>query len=119
SQYAALGALEAGAGFFRDKLRAIAEVRAILLQELASIDDLCTVPRSEGAFYFLLRVHADRNPMELTEKLVREHGVAVIPGTAFGLEKGCSLRVSYGALQKQTAAEGIGRLVAGLKKILR
>jgi len=118
SQYAAVGALDGGAGFCRDKLRTIGEVRAVVLKELASIQDLCTVPRSEGAFYFLLRIHANRNPMELTEKLVREHGVAVIPGAAFGLEKGCSLRVSYGALQKQTAAEGIGRLVAGLKKIL-
>jgi aspartate/methionine/tyrosine aminotransferase len=56
--------------------------------------------------------------MELTERLIREHGVAVIPGTAFGLHQGCYLRVAYGALQKHTAAEGVGRLVSGLKSIL-
>jgi aspartate/methionine/tyrosine aminotransferase len=44
--------------------------------------------------------------------------VAVVPGTAFGMEEGCHLRVAYGALEKQTTAEGIGRLVRGLKKIL-
>jgi len=43
--------------------------------------------------------------------------VAVIPGTAFGIASGCYLRVAYGALQKQTAAEGIGRLVRGLKAL--
>jgi hypothetical protein len=31
---------------------------------------------------------------------------------------GCCFRVAYGALQKDTVAEGIGRLVAGLRAIL-
>lgn len=119
SQYAAVGALQAGAGFCRRQLTALTEVRNIFLNELAGMGDLCTVPRADGAFYFLLRIHTDKNPMELTEKLVREHGVAVIPGTAFGIDRGCYLRVAYGALPKPTAAEGIGRLVRGLKTILR
>lgn len=119
SQYAAVGALQAGAGFCRRQLATLTEVRTIFLNELAGMGDLCTVPRADGAFYFLLRIHTDKNPMELTEKLVREHGVAVIPGTAFGIDRGCYLRVAYGALPKPTAAEGIGRLVRGLKTILR
>jgi aspartate/methionine/tyrosine aminotransferase len=118
SQYAAVGALEAGAAFCREKLCAIAEVRDVVLKELGRISDLCTVPRADGAFYFLLKVHRDHDPMELVEKLIREHQVAVIPGTAFGMESGCYLRVAYGALQKQTAAEGIGRFVRGLKALL-
>jgi aspartate/methionine/tyrosine aminotransferase len=52
------------------------------------------------------------------ERLVREFGVAVIPGTTFGLEQGCYLRVAYGALDGDTIAEGIGRLVRGLKKLV-
>ena len=51
------------------------------------------------------------------ERLIREHQVAVIPGTAFGMTDGCYLRVAYGALQKETVAEGIGRLVLGLRAI--
>jgi aspartate/methionine/tyrosine aminotransferase len=54
----------------------------------------------------------------LAERLVREHKVAVIPGSAFGMTGGCYLRVAYGALQKQTVAEGIGRLADGLRTIL-
>ena len=42
----------------------------------------------------------------------------MIPGTTFGMEDGCYLRVAYGALQEETAKEGIGRLVQGLQKIL-
>jgi aspartate/methionine/tyrosine aminotransferase len=63
-------------------------------------------------------VKADVDPMVLAERLIREHRVAVIPGGAFGAD-GCYFRVAYGALQKQTVAEGIGRLVNGLHTILR
>ena len=31
---------------------------------------------------------------------------------------GCSLRIAYGALDRQTVAEGIGRLVKGLDRLL-
>ena len=55
----------------------------------------------------------------MAEQLIREHGVAVIPGNAFGLERGCHLRVAYGALQKETATEGIGRLVRGLRTLVQ
>ena len=118
SQYAALGALEAGAAYCREKLAAIAEVREIVLQELDRIPDFCTVPPAKGAFYFLIKVHTDLTSMELVERLIREHGVATLPGSTFGLESGCYLRVAYGALQKETAIVGIGRLVQGLKTIL-
>ena len=56
--------------------------------------------------------------MEIAERLIREHRVAVIPGTAFGVTDGCYFRVAYGALQKDTVAEGIGRLVTGLRALL-
>jgi aspartate/methionine/tyrosine aminotransferase len=118
SQYAALGALAAGAAYCQEQLRAIAEVRDVVRRDLDGIADFCTVPPANGAFYFLLRIHTDVDPMQLVEKLVREHQVAVIPGTAFGMANGCYLRVAYGALQKQTAAEGIGRLVRGIKQLL-
>jgi len=117
SQYAALGALQAGASYCKAKVSALLDVRAIVLRTLAGLDGICDVPRADGAFYFLLRMHTKRDPMELTERLVREHRVAVIPGTAFGMD-GCYLRVSYGPLSKDSAAEGIGRLVSGLRKLL-
>ena len=118
SQYAALGALQTGVAYCQEKISAIASVRQLLLDKLSGIQDICTVPPADGAFYFLLKIHANLHAMELVERLIREHGVAVIPGTTFGMEDGCYLRVAYGALQQDTAAEGIERLVRGLKTIL-
>lgn len=118
SQYAALGALQAGASYCREKVAELGNVREMVVRELATIADICTVPPANGAFYFLLRIHAKCDPMELTEKLVREHRVAVIPGSAFGMD-GCYLRISYGPLSKDTAAEGIGRLVRGLQAMIK
>jgi aspartate/methionine/tyrosine aminotransferase len=89
-----------------------------VLAALRSLEPLCTLPPAEGAFYCCLRVHARADPMQLAERLIREHKVAVIPGTAFGLTNGCHFRVAFGALEKATVAEGIGRLVAGLRAIL-
>ncbi|UCG55678.1 MAG: pyridoxal phosphate-dependent aminotransferase [Phycisphaerales bacterium] len=117
SQWAAVGAMNAGRGYCREKLEATIEVRQIVLNELQTIPDLVTVPRADGAFYFLLRVNSSLDPMQLVEQLIEEHKVAVIPGMTFGMQ-GCYLRVSYGALQRDTAAEGVGRLVRGLREIL-
>jgi len=56
--------------------------------------------------------------MTIIRRLIREYGVAAIPGGTFGLTDGTSLRVSYGALDKNNAAEGIQRLTHGLSCII-
>lgn len=119
SQYAALGALQTGISYCQSHLKAIRQVRQICLDYLASIQDLCMVPAADGAFYFLLNVHAEINSFELVERLIRDYKVAVIPGTTFGMTNGCYLRVAYGALQPDTVAEGMGRLTDGLKTLVR
>ncbi len=118
SQFAAVGAMKAGADYCRQRLQTTTEVRRIVLDQLETIRDLVTVPRADGAFYFLLRVHKNADSMELVRQLIEEHKVAVIPGQTFGMKDKCYLRVAYGALQKATAAEGISRLVSGLKDML-
>lgn len=119
SQYAALGALEAGSEYCHRKIQQITEVRNLMLEELDNLKDFCTIPPAEGAFYFLLNLKTQIKPLELVEKLIREYRVAVIPGDTFGIEKGCYLRVAYGALEKETAHEGIRRLMRGLKTIIK
>ena len=93
-------------------------MRAIVATELESIRDLGVAPTADGAFYFFLRIKSTMPPMQLVERLVREHGVAVIPGDAFGETSGCSLRISYGALTAESAREGVRRFTQGLRKIL-
>jgi aspartate/methionine/tyrosine aminotransferase len=118
SQHAAIGALSAPIEYRRENLARVARVRQMVLSELDAVRGFCTIPPALGAFYFLIRFDAALAPMDVVERLVREFGVAVIPGTTFGLERGCYLRAAYGALDADTIAEGIGRLVRGLKKLV-
>jgi aspartate/methionine/tyrosine aminotransferase len=118
SQIAAIAAMEVGPAYCHRHLRTLAEIHDIVTAELRSLEPLCTVPPADGAFYCFLRVNADADPMRVAERLIREHRVAVIPGTAFGVTDGCYFRVAYGALQKETVSEGIGRLVEGLRTML-
>jgi len=118
SQHAAVGALSVGPRYCRGHLAGLARVRSRVLAELGRIPDLCTVPTPDGAFYCLLRVHAPMDSYTLAERLIREHRIATTPGVAFGVTDGCSLRVSYGALDSGTVMEGVGRLVNGLKTIV-
>jgi len=97
----------------------MAEARQVLLSELKAAADLCSVPTASGAFYVLLNVTAQIESMRLVERLVREHRVAVMPGSTFGVADRCALRISYGPLDRDTACEGIGRLVRGLRTILK
>ena len=117
SQAAAVGALAAGRSYCDRHVRTLAAVRELVLARLAEIGDLCEAPSADGAFYCLLRVHTDMPAMTVGERLIREHRVATVPGTTFGLHDGCYLRVSYGALAPETVEEGMGRLVAGLKAL--
>jgi aspartate/methionine/tyrosine aminotransferase len=119
SQYAAVGALSAGAGWCRPKIAEISRVRELVLEELSGLGACGTVPRAEGAFYVLLSLDTKLGDMAVVERLVREFGVAVVPGQTFGITQQCRLRVAYGALERETVAEGIGRLVRGLRVIVR
>ena len=118
SQWAAVGAMRAGRDYCVGKLHETREIRRIVLQRLSEIENLVTVPRADGAFYLLLNVHTEMAPMALVRRLIEGHKVAVIPGTTFGIQDRCLLRVAYGALRRDTAAEGIDRLVGGLREIL-
>ncbi|MEH2088481.1 pyridoxal phosphate-dependent aminotransferase [Nostoc sp.] len=119
SQYAALGALQAKEDYLQSHIEAIAQVRQLVLDSLNRLQGLCSIIPANGAFYFFLKVHTQMDAFELVKQLIQEHKVAVIPGTTFGIDDGCYLRVAYGALQKETAKEGIERLVQGLETIVR
>ena len=111
SQVAAAAALRTGRSWTASHLPALARMRDRAWKTLASVAD---VPRADGAFYYLIKADTPLDSMAASERLIREHRVAVIPGSAFGLSEGCALRVSFGALEEATAAEGLNRLAAGL-----
>jgi len=115
SQYAALGALQAKPEYLKDNIQAIVGVRELVVESLKGLEGICTIAPADGAFYFFLKVHTQMDAFELVKQLINEYQVAVLPGTTFGMKQGCYLRVAYGALQKETAKEGIERLVNGLR----
>ena len=117
SQAVALEALRIGREYCRKHLETIASVREAVLLRLAAAKDLLEVPPSHGAFYLFAKVHTDRDPLSLTERLVREHKVAVIPGGTFGITEGCYVRIAYGNLTREAAAEGVDRLITGLRAL--
>ncbi|MPY89254.1 MAG: pyridoxal phosphate-dependent aminotransferase [Luteitalea sp.] len=118
SQRAARAALEVGRSYCDARVAALGNLRHRALEAFAGMHDICTVPPVGGAFYLLLRVHADLDPLMLAERLIREHGVALLPGNAFGLTDGCYLRLSYGAVADDRLQEGLRRLDRGLRAII-
>ena len=118
SQYAAIGALEAGRGFCHDKIRQIARNRLFVLEELKKLDCRAHDIRSDGAFYAFPRLVTNQTDMDIVKRLIREFRIAVIPGSAFGMQEGCYLRISYGALDQSTVEEGMQRLINGLNAII-
>ncbi len=117
AQQAAIGALEAGVSYSRENIALIDQTRKRIEKELATIKELCSFPTPKGAFYFLIKVNTSLDSMTLVKRLIEEFKVAVLPGNAFGLMNACYLRISYGALDPDTAVTGIRRFTKGLTKI--
>jgi aspartate/methionine/tyrosine aminotransferase len=114
SQYAAVGALEAGSIYCKTQLPQLAAIRAHITAQLQALKDICQVIETEGAFYLLLKLNTKKNDLKLVKSLITDFKVAVIPGCAFGLHDGCYLRISYGMLDKTLADIALPRLLAGL-----
>lgn len=119
SQLAGIGALRGGGDYLRERVSELAETRELVRTELRAIEGIAQITPSDGAFYFWLRLNARMDPLDLVRRLVEEHRVAAIPGTAFGNDGRCDLRISYGALDRESVSEGIGRLVEGLRAIIK
>ena len=118
SQFVGLRAMREGRGYCAAHLPSLATVRKEVLGRLAAVPDLLEVPPASGAFYLFAKVRAEVSAIALSERLVREHRVAVIPGETFGVARGCWLRIAFGSLQEETVVEGIDRLITGLRSIL-
>ena len=114
-QAAAAAALQVGRPYCAPHVAALDVVRREVHAALAELGDLIEAPATDGAFYVLLRVRTSHDAFTLTRRLIERHKVAVVPGSAFGVTDRCALRVSFGALDRDTVAAGVGRLIAGLR----
>ena len=117
NQRMARGALAAGADWCRQHIANLGDRRR---QVLSALDrpgapwQLLAQP--DGAFYALLQLKSELSSDAAMERLIREHRVALVSGSSFGLE-GCCLRLSYGMLGQADLAEALRRLVGGLEQL--
>jgi aspartate/methionine/tyrosine aminotransferase len=118
SQRAGLAALRVGRTYPRQHLDRLDRMRRAIFDALSDPAVPCDVPSVTGAFYYLIRVHSTIDSMTLVERLIRQHRVAAIPGSAFADPAACSIRISYGALEPDVIAEGIERLAGGLRALI-
>jgi aspartate/methionine/tyrosine aminotransferase len=117
SQHAGLAALEAGSGWCLQRIATLAERRTQVVQALAQPEApwrLMAPP--EGAFYALVNVTTPLSSDVAMERLIREHRVALVSGSSFGL-RGCCLRLSYGMLGEAQLNEALERLTTGLRAL--
>ncbi|MBS1961175.1 MAG: pyridoxal phosphate-dependent aminotransferase [Bdellovibrionales bacterium] len=112
AQYAAVAALDLAEEKFAEMVAAFRRRRRMALEILAKAEKLKVVP-PEGAFYVFLGIEAFVKPgedsMTLSENLIREAKVAVVPGTPFGAPNW--VRISI-ATDDDTLKKGCERLVS-------
>ena len=118
SQEAAIVALNLGRAYCDEQRQHIETVRERMLSAFSSIADLCKLPRTTGAFYFLAKFRTELTGLSVVQRLIKEHGIAVIPGETFGLDNACYLRIAYGALTPDKAQPAIDRLINGLRQTI-
>ena len=90
----------------------LAHARDFLHRELMAIEGIEAVA-PPGAMYAFFRVRGITDSLALCKRLVRDHGLGLAPGIAFGPEgEGC-VRWCFAA-NDETLAEGVRRLRRGL-----
>jgi aspartate/methionine/tyrosine aminotransferase len=118
SQLLALEALRLGRAWVEPKLQQLAAVRSAVHASLGALGDLAQFPPTQGAFYVLMRLPGVDDALAFNRAMIEKHRVATIPGFAFGLTDTPAAnyqRLSYGALDAATVAEGVQRYVAAVK----
>jgi len=114
SQKAAEAALDGP----REPLRAMVDAyrrRRDLCVELLDRENML-IARPGGAFYIMANIAAARmNARDFAFALLRETGVAVAPGTAFGKRADQAVRISL-ASSEDALGEGIERMAAFVRK---
>jgi len=119
SQLLALQALEQGPGLIAPKVARLADVRASVFEALGGLGDLAQFPRTQGAFYVMIRLPGvPGDPLAFNRAMAQRHKVATVPGFAFGLTDTARAnyqRLSYGALDAATVAEGVARFVRAVR----
>lgn len=107
-QEAALAALQVKDQYVPGLLQALRRKRDLAFQILSTSQKL-SVENAQGSFYLYPNLPRGVDDRAVV-RLLLEHGVAVVPGSAFGSAGAGSLRLTF-TLEDQELAEGVSRLV--------
>ena len=116
AQRAALAALTGPQDCVKEMLREYEKRRAIVHKGLNEIDCISCIP-PEGTFYAFPNIsRVGLSSWDLAKYLVREHKVALIPGSIFGRNGEGYLRLSFAASEGELK-EGLSRIEAGVEAL--
>jgi aspartate aminotransferase len=123
SQHASIAALRADPDIVAEMVVAFNERREFLLTQVSGIPGMiCSKPK--GAFYLFPKVaeyfgssfdgQPIRSSSDLCSFLLKDQGVALVPGEAFGSAN--NVRISY-ATSMENLREAVSRIARGLQKL--
>jgi aspartate/methionine/tyrosine aminotransferase len=118
AQRAALAAIEAPQDCVREMVATYAKRRRVVFEGLNAVEGIkCLKP--ESTFYAFPNVKSfGLSSWDLAKYLVKEHRVAVVPGSIFGKEGEGYVRLSFAASTEQLQ-EGIARIRRGVEALKR
>jgi aspartate/methionine/tyrosine aminotransferase len=108
AQYGFIEALKMDTIFFKDILASFDERRLFVFKKLTEME--FDVIKPNGAFYIMPSVtNFNMTGAEFSKKLMKEQGVAVVPGDIFGSFSSDRIRISY-ATKKEKLEEAMDRI---------
>jgi aspartate aminotransferase len=114
-QQAGIVALRDGEPYIRELREHYAARRAQVMETLSAIPRVSVV-EPQGAFYVFFRIDGLTDSTAFAARLVRETGLALTPGAAFGAGGEGYLRLCFAASEK-TVTDGLERFTAFISRI--
>jgi aspartate/methionine/tyrosine aminotransferase len=111
-QRAGVAAVTQGEATIRIALERYRRARDFLLQNLTAIDRVKTAA-PDGTMYLFLKVEGEADSLAFCKRLVREQGLGLAPGSAFGPEGEGYVRWCFAADERKLA-DGAARLKRAL-----
>lgn len=116
TQEAGMRALQGSQKDVRDMVKELKRRRDFVVNALNTMEGVtCTAP--DGAFYAFPNIQAfNASSKKIADYLLKDAGVALLPGTAFGKNGEGYLRISY-ATSMENLKEGLQRMRKSLQKL--
>ena len=113
-QRAGIAALQGGEPVIARSLERLRRAREFLVAELRKLPRV-EVASPEGTMYVFFRIEAMADSLAFCKRLLREHGLGLAPGSAFGASGEGYVRWCFAA-ERDRLADGVERLARALER---